>query len=199
LLLSFGPLKVFSTSWKNGGLLSAALGMNLLSAATLPVSFCTSYTETGSCISINALILSGFASMPFVETRHPRTFPLWMPKTHFWRFNLRFAALRFANVSLDHWYDLFFGYFWRLCHPHMPECFSEVEDEGLLLSLSKMCILHSSAPLAFYETKCSEGCDETCLFFVFFAYSYLTIPWKHVQEWEHFTVGCIIYDFIYPF
>jgi hypothetical protein len=25
------------------------------------------------------------------------------------------------------------------------------------------------------------------------------ISWEHVQVWEHFTVGCIIHDFIYPF
>jgi hypothetical protein len=67
--------------------------MNLLREATLPINFYTSFTEMGPCILIRALILSGFAAMPVVETRHPRSFPLSMPKTHFSGFNLKFATL----------------------------------------------------------------------------------------------------------
>ena len=60
----------------NGKLRSAERGMNLFRAAILPVSFCTSLIDFGSSMLHRAAILSGLASMPLVETRHPRTFPL---------------------------------------------------------------------------------------------------------------------------
>jgi hypothetical protein len=76
-----GPHNTF----KNGRLRSADFKMNLFRAAMRHVSFWTSFTIFGGCISAIALILLGFASMPFLDTMYPRTFPLWMPKTHFSR------------------------------------------------------------------------------------------------------------------
>jgi hypothetical protein len=46
-----------------------------------------------------ALILSGFASMPFIDTGHLRTFPFVIPNTHFSGFNLSLASHMFAKVS----------------------------------------------------------------------------------------------------
>jgi hypothetical protein len=46
-----------------------------------------------------ALILSGFASIPFIDIRHPRTFPLVTPNTHFSGFHLSLASRMFAKVS----------------------------------------------------------------------------------------------------
>jgi hypothetical protein len=76
---------------KNGKLRSAEHGMNLFRAAILPVSFCTSLIVSGSSMLQRAAILSGLALLPFVETRHPRTFPLCTPKTLFLELRLRFA------------------------------------------------------------------------------------------------------------
>jgi uncharacterized membrane protein len=60
---------------KNGNPLSADLAMNLFNAANLPVSFCTYFLFVGGCILIIAEILSGFASIPLAETKHPNRFP----------------------------------------------------------------------------------------------------------------------------
>ena len=84
---------------KSGKLRSTESMMNLFRAAILPVSFCTSLIDCGSSMLQRAAILSGLVSMPLVETRHPRTFPLWTPKTHFLGLRLRFASQRFAKVS----------------------------------------------------------------------------------------------------
>jgi len=73
--------------------------MNLFRAAILPVSFCTSLIDSGSSMLQGAAILSGFASMPLVETKHPRIFALCTPKTHFSGLRLRFAFRRLAKVS----------------------------------------------------------------------------------------------------
>jgi multisubunit Na+/H+ antiporter MnhB subunit len=43
--------------------------------------------------------MSGLASMPLLDTRHPRTFPSCTLKMHFSGFRLRFAARRLAKVS----------------------------------------------------------------------------------------------------
>jgi hypothetical protein len=45
-----------------------------------------------------ALILSGFASMPFMETKHPRTLPLLTPNTHFSGLSLSQASHILAKV-----------------------------------------------------------------------------------------------------
>jgi hypothetical protein len=47
-----------------------------------------------------ALILSEFASIPFVDNRHPRTFPLVIPNTHFSAFNQSLALRMLAKVSI---------------------------------------------------------------------------------------------------
>ena len=87
---------------KKGKLWSAHCGMNLFRAAIL-LSFCTSLIDWGSCILQRSTILSGSASMPLEETRHPRTFPLCTPKMHFSGLRLRLAFLRFAKVSARSW------------------------------------------------------------------------------------------------
>jgi hypothetical protein len=46
-----------------------------------------------------ALILSGFASMPFVESRQSRTFPFVIPNIHFSRLSLSHASRIFVKVS----------------------------------------------------------------------------------------------------
>jgi hypothetical protein len=45
------------------------------------------------------LILWGFASMPFMETKHPRTLPLVIPNMHFSRLSLSRALCTFVKVS----------------------------------------------------------------------------------------------------
>src|SRR6185312_10293498 len=60
---------------KNGRLRSAERGINLFRAAIRPVSFCTSLMDLGSSMFQRAFTLSGFASIPLVDTRHPSTFP----------------------------------------------------------------------------------------------------------------------------
>ena len=74
--------------------------MNLFSAASLPVSFCTCLLFVGSCILIIAKILSGFASIPLAETRQTSNFPFQMPKMHLFGFNFRPLFCRFVKVSL---------------------------------------------------------------------------------------------------
>jgi hypothetical protein len=46
-----------------------------------------------------ALILSGFASMPFVDTRHTSTLPLVMPNMHLSGLSLSQASRILVNVS----------------------------------------------------------------------------------------------------
>ena len=84
---------------KNGKLQFAERGINLFRAAILPVSFCKSLIDCGSSMLQRAAIFSRLASMPLVETRHPKAFPLWTPNTHFSGLRLRFAFRRFAKVS----------------------------------------------------------------------------------------------------
>jgi hypothetical protein len=48
---------------------------------------------------VMALILSGFASMPLVETRQPRTFPFVIPNTHFSGLSLSLSLHMFTKVS----------------------------------------------------------------------------------------------------
>jgi hypothetical protein len=46
-----------------------------------------------------ALILSRFASIPFVETKQSRTLPLVIPNIHFSRVNFSMFSHIFAKVS----------------------------------------------------------------------------------------------------
>jgi hypothetical protein len=46
-----------------------------------------------------ALIFSGFALTPLVETRQPRTFPFMIPNTHFSGLSLSLASHMFVKVS----------------------------------------------------------------------------------------------------
>jgi hypothetical protein len=46
-----------------------------------------------------APILPGFALIPFVDSKHPKTFPLVIPNTHFSGFNLSLASRIFVKVS----------------------------------------------------------------------------------------------------
>jgi hypothetical protein len=96
------PHSIFAeplSTLKNDRLRSTSFKINRFSEAIRPVSFCTSFLLYGGCIWVIALILSGFASMPFVDIRHPRTFPFVTPNTHFSGFNLCLASRMFAKVS----------------------------------------------------------------------------------------------------
>jgi hypothetical protein len=48
---------------------------------------------------VMALILSGFASMPFMEIRHPSTLCLVTPNMHLSRLSLSRASRIFTKVS----------------------------------------------------------------------------------------------------
>jgi hypothetical protein len=101
LLLSWFPLETsvdFNTS-KNVKFLSADLEINLFNEANLPVSIWVPFLDFGGSIQSIASILFGLASIPFVDTRHPRNFPFFTLKTHFSRLSLRPAILKLANVS----------------------------------------------------------------------------------------------------
>ena len=88
----------FSTS-KYGKFLSADLEMNLLKDASLPVSLWAPFLVLGGSIQSIASILLGFASIPFVDTRHPRNFPFFTSKTIFSGFSFRPAIMKLVNVS----------------------------------------------------------------------------------------------------
>jgi hypothetical protein len=64
-----------------------------------PVSFWTSFLVCRGCIGRIAFILSGLASMPLVETQHPRTLPLITLNTHFCGLSLSLALHILAKVS----------------------------------------------------------------------------------------------------
>jgi hypothetical protein len=49
---------------------------------------------------MRALILSGFASIPFVETKQSGSFPFVIPNVHFSRLSLSLASRIFAKVSV---------------------------------------------------------------------------------------------------
>jgi hypothetical protein len=68
---------------KNGRFFSASFAMNRFNATISPVSFWTSFLVYGGCIGAMALILLGFALMPFVEFKHPNTLLLVIPNMHF--------------------------------------------------------------------------------------------------------------------
>jgi hypothetical protein len=53
----------------------------------------------GTSIFRIAYTLSGFGSIPFADTMHPRILPFWTPKVYFLGFNFKFSFLRFVNVS----------------------------------------------------------------------------------------------------
>jgi hypothetical protein len=56
-----------------------------------------------------ALILSGLASIPLVETKQPNTLPHITPETHFSGLSLRLATRMLAKVSdRSEMYDYFF-------------------------------------------------------------------------------------------
>jgi hypothetical protein len=94
---------------KKGRLFSASFVMNLLSAAMRPVNFCTSFLVCGGCIWMIALILSGLASIPLVETKQPNTLPLVTLKMHFSGLSLRLASHILEKVSdWSEMYDSFF-------------------------------------------------------------------------------------------
>jgi hypothetical protein len=67
----------------NGKFLSADLEINLFNDASLPINLLSPFLDFGGSIRIIASILFGLASIPFVDTRHPRNFPFLTPKTHF--------------------------------------------------------------------------------------------------------------------
>jgi hypothetical protein len=50
---------------------------------------------------MRARILSGLASMPFVETKQPRTFPFVIPNIHFSGLSFSLASRIFLKVPPD--------------------------------------------------------------------------------------------------
>jgi hypothetical protein len=68
---------------KKGRLFSASFVMNLFSVVMRPINFCCSFLVYGGCTWMIALILLGLALISLVETKHPNTFSLVTPKTHF--------------------------------------------------------------------------------------------------------------------
>jgi hypothetical protein len=84
---------------KKGMLRYASFDMKRLRDAIRPVSFCTSFLFCGSLIGVIVLILSGFASMPFIDTKHPKTFPLVILHTQFSGFYLSLASRMLVMVS----------------------------------------------------------------------------------------------------
>ena len=85
---------------KKGRHLFVALETNLLRAATLPVSDCTSLIVFGEDISRIALTFSGFASIPLHDTINPRNFPEETLKAHLDGFNFMLYCLSVLIVSL---------------------------------------------------------------------------------------------------
>jgi hypothetical protein len=84
---------------KKGKLNLASFDMNLLSVAILPISFWTSFLDYIGFMCIMALILSGLTSIPFIDTRHPNTFPLCTRNTHFSGLSFSWAPHMFVKVS----------------------------------------------------------------------------------------------------
>jgi hypothetical protein len=84
---------------KNGKLCSANFAMNRLSAAILPVSLYTSFLDPGGFMWTIAFILSGLASIPFNDTKQPKTLPLCTPNTHFSGLSFSYALRMLVKVS----------------------------------------------------------------------------------------------------
>src|SRR4051812_37556637 len=97
----FGPLDFFSLSeqlveWQCS---LPNLLMKRLSAASLPVSYCTPLISVGSCILAIAWTFSGFASIPRAETIYPSSFPAGTTNTHFFGLSLILYLFSAAKVS----------------------------------------------------------------------------------------------------
>jgi hypothetical protein len=101
-LLFWPPLETVGAleHCENGKLCSVSFDINLFKAAILSVNFCTSFFNYGGLMRTFALILAGLALIPFTDTRHPRTFPLYPPNTRFSRLSLNWAPRMFAKVSV---------------------------------------------------------------------------------------------------
>jgi hypothetical protein len=99
-LVPIGRLPLTSTS-KNGMFLSVDLEMNLFNYASLPVNLWAPFRDFGGSIRSMASILLGLASMPFVDTKQPRNFPFFTPKTHFSGFNLRPFLLKISKCFMQ--------------------------------------------------------------------------------------------------
>jgi hypothetical protein len=84
---------------KKGKLRSASFDMNMFKAAILSVNFWTSFLDYRGFLFIIALILLGLALIPFTDTKHPSTFPLCTPNTHFSRLSFNWAPRMFVKVS----------------------------------------------------------------------------------------------------
>ena len=93
-------LSVFYISWYNGSAFSPSRLMKRLRDASQPVNFCTSLRHAGSTILSMALILTGLASIPRLETRKPSNLPAGTPKVHFAGFSFIRNFLKLSNVSL---------------------------------------------------------------------------------------------------
>ena len=73
--------------------------MNLIRAATFPVSFCTSLGLRDGSMSRMAWIFRGFALMPLWLTMNPRNFPEATPKAHLFGLSFIPNYLRMAKQA----------------------------------------------------------------------------------------------------
>jgi hypothetical protein len=84
---------------KKGKLHTIIFTMNHFNAAILPVRLCTSFLDRGGFMLTIAFILSGFASIPLIETKQPNTLPLPTLNTHFFGLSFICAFRMLAKVS----------------------------------------------------------------------------------------------------
>jgi hypothetical protein len=76
-----------------------SLAMNQFSAAIQLVSLWTFLLDCRGFMCTMALILSGLASIPFMDTMQPWTLPFCTPKMHFSGFNFNYALCMLAKVT----------------------------------------------------------------------------------------------------
>jgi hypothetical protein len=86
---------------KKGRLHSATFDINKYIDDIQPVSFWMSFMFYGGCIWAMALILSGFALIPFAETKQPRTLPFVAPNIQYSGLSFSLALRIFMKVSAE--------------------------------------------------------------------------------------------------
>jgi hypothetical protein len=84
---------------KNGKLHSTSFAINRFSATILPVSLCTSFPDCRGFMCTMVLILSGLTSIPFIDTKQPRTLSLHTSNTHFSGLSFNCALCILVKVS----------------------------------------------------------------------------------------------------
>src|SRR3954464_15325456 len=92
--LSQTKLSDFRRSRYRGIIVSPSRLMNRLRAATHPVIRWTPLIDVGFWRVMIALIFSGFASMPHLDTMYTRSLPVGTPKVHLAGFNFTWYVRR---------------------------------------------------------------------------------------------------------